>query len=1556
MAGEDSASSSGSPPDSSSPATEAKHAAAGPNARQAPSRSPKLTRATLLSIPAVPILVLVAAICLAYVNHVALPAPAPSSVPPSEFSEGRVRSFLNAFTSGVRTLGSCNNELFAPLLMLRYIKEEILGLGSTSDDAKSHEREPFSTGTIPNPEAGGNSSTSSAVEPVVLHVFPYYLQATYGPPASFPAFSANRKPPSHAEGAPPRVYPPALVSSLTLCSVPLEAAAPESSDRGTFSAELLARLSALEVPQCSSPAESRRVCEGASRSTESDERVPGEHRNRSGASVATVDAEALHPEDRASPASLRAFVETAVDAYDEAIQTRLSALFQSDSGTPTDLERIRGALYPPSTVPGPVSLPPDGSAASSSVWWPGTPHLRRRCFKIIRYLVASAEGANILRVGRQGPVYEEALKSLLVVDVSSSSAFAGGTFFNWKDGRHALYSGLYNLALRIQPLGVMEAERNREQSALLLSAHADSASGSPGGSDDAAMVATIFEVARNAVYSHLGTVKKTLKRSARLEKATEKTEKAEGSERKPWKLEAPLLVDINGAEEIGLLGAHGFATLHPFARQIAYAVNLESAGRGGKETLVQTTGPHGTRLVARYKSVSVSPHASSLAMDVGDMGLFPGETDMRVWRDVLHVKGGIEFAWTTGGFFYHTKFDNVHRMRPGAIQRVGELVLSLSRVLTTDLAAERARQAALEKARGQKGDTQRGRKGRKSSSGARGGSEDEVPAVMEQPDSYVMPGNALSGGSGSSEKTRESRAGALWEKLPETSWPRSSSFFADVLGSFLVVFPLRFFELLLLAALVLLRMQIRLEADVLGLTFSLPLVLLAVGSLLLSLVAPLVTTALVSQLLALLSLPLLTFWDWRVGTALFGAVGSAAFFLAWHQLLFHRLFKRFPARRHPFKAEQAALHGTLGVSLLLLALLRYIGARAAFVPLVFVLLTAGTRCSVLALMGSTRRSLAASRREEEAPRRSDASGAEKGQTGGRPKKPRETGPGEKALILSVAHGAALVLPTVAIFQMTVDLADTIAAVLGRVHSIWGLGDSFGFTVTVLPLLFLFPLLVAPPLFFALHHAHSREAVSAPSSRELATRRRARQSVLSLCMVLVAVGVALAAFGVVFFHTNAPEETLHEALQYAPPGVHPPESLSRTSQRSLWQKARVYLGQVVSTFLAADGEDQLFPFSKETPLRLEVRLFSRKRVRGFNRQMEVANSENGPEEVGLLLRGVSPSGNVLEPTSRATSRTLEAVHGALSAALAIGEETGEKEGGTGKKGVLLGMVKEVKFVHFEGMPPEETQQMMLRFPQIPVTQNKGHGVAMILPSEKAKGDKETTTLASPRLLLPPHPGHSHTPGKGPTVSSPIFLHRTTAYFSSHYDASTDVTQCQIRIGGASLFSLLLPASPIVGWSLDKTMNLERSKSCDCIVLTVFAPHPPVLAEFSLTLKGRSGLTFSSTSSLMDPLEPIARCRESSLFEVTASLGAFSSSTVPSEEHRKAFATARRHQRKVGKGNSGGEKNERLPHVLFWEELENRLPEYVAGTYYAAEHIQWEVPPPPFEGRFTGGGRD
>ncbi|CBZ54266.1 Peptidase, M20/M25/M40 family protein, related [Neospora caninum Liverpool] len=1489
-----------------------------------PSRKP--SRAVFLCIPALPFLLLAAAICLVYVNYVDLPSPAPPTLPPTVFSEGRVQSFLNALTSGVRTLGSCNNELFAPLLMLRFVKEELLGFRPLSAQPGAG---PAATRTSDPEKASDTPAASRSVEPVVVHSFSYYLQATYGPPATFPAVAANRKPPSHAEGALPRVYPPALLSPLTLCSVPLELSTPSFSGAENLPTDLRARLSKIEVPHCASLTHSRRVCEGEHGSE------PGENARKrtdpSDSGVATPDAETLHPDGRISAAALRAFVEGAVDAYDAALHTRLLSSFQDGSNVDlADSPELRGALFPPTTVPAPAASL-RAESASSSVWWPGTPQLRTRCFKVTRYLLASAVGAKILGDGT-GRATEEALKHLLVVDVSSSSAFAGGTFFKWNDGRHALYSGLYNLALRIQPFSVLETNRTSAQNALLLSAHADSASGSPGGSDDAAMVGTLLEVARNAVYIHLASVEKTL--NAAREQGSERAE-AEGHDQKLWTLDAPVIVDINGAEEVGLLGAHGFAMLHPFARQVAYAVNLEAAGRGGKEMLVQTTGTHGTRLVAHYKSISASPHASSLAMDVGDMGLFPGETDLRVWRDVLHVKGGIEFAWTSDGFFYHTKYDDVHRMRPGAIQRVGDLVLPLAQKLTADLAAQR-----------EKGDVAAD----KAEAGAHGSDDNGDAGVLEgkRGDAHVLPGNAQAGGGAGC--TAGNSAASLWgQTLPETSWPRSSSFFADVLGTFLFVFPLRYFEVLLVLLGLLLRMQVRLEAQVLGLRFSLPLLLLAVGSFLLALIAPLALAAVASQLLALLSLPLLTFWDWRLGAALFGTLGTAAFFAAWHRLMFARLFRRFPATRHPFKAEQAALHGAIAVSLLLLAVLRYSGARAAFVPLALVLLSSGSRVLVLLFL-KNQRSFSASRGSPPENRGTEDS-----------LKLRERGPGEKMWILTAAHCAALVLPTVAILQMTTTLANTFAAVLGRVHSVWGLGDSFGFTVSVFPLLLvLFPLLVWPSLFFAMHHADaSREAVSAHHAHP--GRRRARQSVLSLWMVLTAVGFALVAVGVVFFHTNPPEEPLRGGAQDPRPGVYTPETRRQTAELNMWQAVQNRLGQVVSIFLRSRNEDILFPFSKETPLRLDVRLFSRKRVRGFTAKgrMELEKTEGGTdEEVGILLRGVSPSGHVLDPTSHATGRTLDAVYGALSAVLRRGGEKKDEnvQESDRDERVWPELVAE-KFVHFEGMSPEDTQKVMLRFPQIPVAQNKGHAIAIFLSSgdKDRKDQADAPAAASPRMLLPPHPIHSKTSGKGPTVPSSIFLHPTSAFFSSRYDPSTDRTHCRIRIGGSSLFFLLLPASPIVGWSLDKTMSLEKIRGCDCLVLTVFAPHPPVLADFSLTLKGKSGLTFSSTSSLMDPLEPVSSCREASLFGVAASVSAFSPSTRPPEEHRLASADRRQHRKDKQRDHSDG-KVEGTAHVAFWEELERRLPGYVVGTYYVAEHIQWEVPPPPFEGSFFAAGRD
>ncbi|PFH35185.1 peptidase, M28 family protein [Besnoitia besnoiti] len=1533
-----------SPPSSSS-GSERKYEERAANGGQGLSPSARRCNqgSAALSIPALPLVLLAAALWAAYINHVDLPSPVPPSAHPSVFSEGRVRSFLNAFTAGVRTLGSCNNELFAPLLMLRYIKDEILG-----------GRRPSSKPAAPDSSQSDCGERSSpSVDPVVVHAFSYYLQATYDPPASFPPFPANRKPPSHQEGALPRMFPPALLSSLSLCSIPLGGS---ESGHGTLPEHLRRRLSSIEVPQCVSAAHALHVCEGA-------EHAPTAPRRRTTwsdpthAALSAAENELGEAWEKPSAAALQAAVESAVDAYDAAVDAGLSASFKHVVNTSHEFDSILGALHPPTTLGTSSAATAAAATSSASVWWAGTPQLRTRCFKVTRHFLASAEAKAILEGGEGSegsPAYDDAVRNLIVADLSFSSAAAGGAFFHWKDGRHVLYSGLYDLALRLQPLGVLESDKSAKRNALLLSAHADSASGSPGASDDAAMVGSLLEVARNVVHMHLESVEKGQKGANEGRRAG-----WEGPS-SFWKIEAPLIVDINGAEEIGLLGAHGFATLHPFARQVAYALNLESAGRGGKENLIQTSGPHGTRIVSHYQSAASSPSASSLVMDVGDMGLFPGETDLRVWRDVLHVKGGIEFAWTTDGFYYHTKYDDIHHIRPGAIQRVGDLARALTLRLTQDLATQGDEEGKGESARVEK------------SAGGEG--------------AHVWADNARDGGASQGDSsTRSSESGAastsfsLFETMPKTSWPRSSQFFADVLGSVLLVFPLRFFEVLLVALGALLVAQVRLERSVLGLTFSLPLLLLSVGSLLLALIAPLVLTAVLSQATSFLLFPLITFWDWRLGAALYATLGAAAFLGAWYRLLFKGLFVRFPASRHPFKAEQAALHGAIGFSLLLLCVLRYSGARAAFAPLLFLLLASASRVLTLSLLheprcaapgeeagggrspnrAATAKATTVEHREDECPNACGTCGKT---------------PTCKALMLCAAHCAFLLLPTIALLQTALLLSNTMAPVLGRVNSVWGLGDSFAFTVSVLPfLIFLLPLLVSPALFFSLHHSAAEvgdPSQGPPPRRTASPRRRTRRSVMSLWILLGAVGAALVALGVVFVHRDLPEEELAdgEALGTAretpaveSPGVFAPDSTRVTRALSAWQmQAAAQLRRlgIFSAGKTGTDEETLFPYSKATPLRIEVRLFSRKTVRGFTEEgadegvLALEGTDGKAEKVGVLIRGISPSGRVMDPTSHATARVVAALRAAVSVALRKGEGGGGTGNLDGDAEALLWprFISEEKFVHFENLPAEETVKLMMRFPQVPVAMNTGHAISLFFSSREGKAPRSAEDDAEgffpPHLLLPPRPVAGQST-QDPSLPSPIFLQPTMAALSSRYNLTTDQTQLHIRIGGASLFSLLLPASPIVGWSLDKTMSLERTRDCDCFRITVFAPHPPAFAEFSLTLKGKSGLTFSSTSSLMDPLEPVAGCREASLFAAALSPEAFTSPPPP-QEHRKASASRRRQRAKARTDSRG----QGPPHIVFWEELERRLPAYVVGTYYAAEHIQWEIPAPPFDGRFYG----
>eukprot|EP00921_Rhytidocystis_pertsovi_P000238 GHVQ01000484.1.p1 GENE.GHVQ01000484.1~~GHVQ01000484.1.p1 ORF type:complete len:994 (+),score=170.31 GHVQ01000484.1:255-2984(+) len=188
---------------------------------------------------------------------------------------------------------------------------------------------------------------------------------------------------------------------------------------------------------------------------------------------------------------------------------------------------------------------------------------------------------------------------------------------------------------------------------LLLSSHYDAFPQSPGAADAGACVAIIAEVVRQIIMD-LSDDKNYLSASV-----------------------TPLFANFNGGEEVSLLAAHGFATQHPWSNQIFAFINLEASGSGGKESLFQyTTG--GELMLQLYKQLAPYPNGNSIAQDLFQAKLIPGETDFRIFRDVLHIEG-VDLAWSSIGYNYHTRNDVMLNIPPGSIQRYGENVLALSK-------------------------------------------------------------------------------------------------------------------------------------------------------------------------------------------------------------------------------------------------------------------------------------------------------------------------------------------------------------------------------------------------------------------------------------------------------------------------------------------------------------------------------------------------------------------------------------------------------------------------------------------------------------------------------------------------------------------------------------------------------------------------------------------------------------------------------------------------------------------------------------------------------------
>ncbi|XP_027341973.1 endoplasmic reticulum metallopeptidase 1 isoform X2 [Abrus precatorius] len=182
---------------------------------------------------------------------------------------------------------------------------------------------------------------------------------------------------------------------------------------------------------------------------------------------------------------------------------------------------------------------------------------------------------------------------------------------------------------------------------VLVNGHFDSPLSSPGAGDCGSCVASMLEIARLIVDSG-------------------------------WTPYQPVIFLFNGAEELFMLGSHGFMKMHKWHDTIGAFINVEASGTGGPDLVCQS-GPSSWPSNV-YAEAAVYPMANSAAQDV--FPIIPGDTDYRIFSQDYGKIPGLDIIFLLGGYFYHTSYDTVERLLPGSIQARGENLFSMIKTFT----------------------------------------------------------------------------------------------------------------------------------------------------------------------------------------------------------------------------------------------------------------------------------------------------------------------------------------------------------------------------------------------------------------------------------------------------------------------------------------------------------------------------------------------------------------------------------------------------------------------------------------------------------------------------------------------------------------------------------------------------------------------------------------------------------------------------------------------------------------------------------------------------------
>ncbi|XP_057751017.1 uncharacterized protein LOC130969357 [Arachis stenosperma] len=214
------------------------------------------------------------------------------------------------------------------------------------------------------------------------------------------------------------------------------------------------------------------------------------------------------------------------------------------------------------------------------------------------------------------------------------------------------YRNLPNIVARISSVDSRDTDPS-----ILVNGHFDSPLGSPGASDCGSCVASMIEIARLIVDSD-------------------------------WAPSHPVIFLFNGAEELFMLGSHGFMKTHKWRDTIGAFINVEASGTGGPDMLCQS-GPSSWPS-SIYAEAAIYPMANSAAQDV--FPVIPGDTDYRIFSEDYGNIPGLDIIFLLGGYFYHTSYDTVERLIPGSMQVRGDNLIRIIKAFTNSSKLQNAYQ------------------------------------------------------------------------------------------------------------------------------------------------------------------------------------------------------------------------------------------------------------------------------------------------------------------------------------------------------------------------------------------------------------------------------------------------------------------------------------------------------------------------------------------------------------------------------------------------------------------------------------------------------------------------------------------------------------------------------------------------------------------------------------------------------------------------------------------------------------------------------------------------